>query len=675
MLSYLQRVGRALMVPVATLPAAAILMGIGYWIDPDSWGAGNAFAALLIKSGGAIIENMSVLFAIGVAYGMSKDKDGAAALTGFVGFLVVTTLCSPAAVAMIQKIPVADVPAAFGKISNQFVGILVGVLSAEVYNRFSHVELPKAFSFFSGRRLVPILVSFLMILVAFILMYIWPVIFNGLVSFGEHIQKLGSVGAGVYAFFNRLLIPVGLHHALNSVFWFDVAGINDIPKFLGGAQSLANGTAIPGITGRYQAGFFPIMMFGLPGAALAIYHCARPEHRAKVGGIMLAAAFAAFFTGITEPLEFSFMFVAPVLYVIHAVLTGLSVFIAASMHWIAGFGFSAGLVDMVLSSRNPLATHWYMLIPQGLVFFVIYYVVFRFTIKKFNLMTPGRELAVAGDETDGYDVNVDTTDNGESATESLARRYIGAVGGSDNLTAIDACITRLRLNVKDAGQVNEGVAKRLGASGVIRLNKQSVQIIVGTQAESIAMAMKKVLVKGPVAAATASAPAAASDVKPQAVLNSEKRVIATLVAPVSGEIVPLDAVPDEAFASKAVGDGVAIKPSDKRVVAPIAGTVVKIFNTNHAFCLESENGVEIVVHMGLDTVALGGQGFTRIVEEGAQVTAGQPVLEMDLDYLNAHARSMISPVVVSNIEDFAGLTLLTQGQVIAGETPLYEIKG
>lgn len=678
MLSYLQRVGRALMVPVATLPAAAILMGIGYWIDPDSWGAGNAFAALLIKSGGAIIENMSVLFAIGVAYGMSKDKDGAAALTGFVGFLVVTTLCSPAAVAMIQKIPVAEVPAAFGKISNQFVGILVGVLSAEVYNRFSHVELPKAFSFFSGRRLVPILVSFLMILVAFILMYIWPVIFNGLVSFGEHIQKLGSVGAGVYAFFNRLLIPVGLHHALNSVFWFDVAGINDIPKFLGGAQSLANGTAIPGITGRYQAGFFPIMMFGLPGAALAIYHCARPENRAKVGGIMLAAAFAAFFTGITEPLEFSFMFVAPVLYVIHAVLTGLSVFIAASMHWIAGFGFSAGLVDMVLSSRNPLATHWYMLIPQGLVFFVIYYVVFRFTIKKFNLMTPGRELAVAGDETDGYDVNVDTTDNGESATESLARRYIGAVGGSDNLTAIDACITRLRLNVKDVGQVNEGVAKRLGASGVIRLNKQSVQIIVGTQAESIAMAMKKVLVKGPVAAATAStasAPAVASDVKPQAVLNSEKRVIATLVAPVSGEIVPLDAVPDEAFASKAVGDGVAIKPSDKRVVAPIAGTVVKIFNTNHAFCLESENGVEIVVHMGLDTVALGGQGFTRLVEEGAQVTAGQPVLEMDLDYLNAHARSMISPVVVSNIEDFSGLTLLTQGQVIAGETPLYEIKG
>ena len=676
MLGYLQKVGRALMVPVATLPAAAILMGVGYWLDPDAWGASNALAALLIKSGAAIIEHMSVLFAIGVAYGLSKDKDGAAALTGFVGFLVVTTLCSPAAVSMIQKIPLDQVPAAFGKIENQFVGIMVGIISAEVYNRFSHVELPKALSFFSGRRLVPILVSFLMIAVAFILMYIWPLIFNGLVSFGEHIQKLGSVGAGVYAFFNRLLIPVGLHHALNSVFWFDVAGINDIPKFLGGAQSIANGTGIVGITGRYQAGFFPIMMFGLPGAALAIYHCARPENRVKVGSIMLAAAFAAFFTGITEPLEFSFMFVAPVLYVIHAVLTGISVFIAASMHWIAGFGFSAGLVDMVLSSRNPLATHWWMLIPQGIVFFVLYYVVFRFTIQKFNLMTPGRELAVAGDETDGYDVNVDNTDNGESATESLARRYIGAVGGSDNLTGIDACITRLRLNVKDSSQVNESVAKHLGASGVIRLNKQSVQVIVGTQAESIATAMKKVLTKGPVASAGgASTVAAAPVVKPQAALNRDSKVIATLLAPVSGNVVALDAVPDEAFASKAVGEGLAIKPTGKVVVAPAAGTVVKIFDTNHAFCLETSSGVEIVVHMGLDTVALGGKGFTRLVEEGAMVSAGQPVLEMDLDFLNANARSMISPVVVSNSEDFVGLTLLATGTVVAGETPLYEVKG
>ncbi len=658
------------MVPVATLPAAAILMGVGYWIDPVGWGGDNALAAFFIKSGSAIIDNMSVLFAIGVAYGMSKDKDGAAALTGFVGFLVLTTLCSPAAVSMIQKIPADQVPAAFGKISNQFVGILVGIISAELYNRFSSVELPKALSFFSGRRLVPILTSFVMIVVAFIMMYIWPVIFDGLVNFGEHIQKLGSTGAGIYAFFNRLLIPVGLHHALNSVFWFDVAGINDIPNFLGGAQSIESGKAVVGITGRYQAGFFPIMMFGLPGAALAIYHCARPENKAKVLGIMMAGAFAAFFTGITEPLEFSFMFVAPVLYVIHAVLTGISVFIAASMHWIAGFGFSAGLVDMVLSSRNPLATQWWMLIPQGLVFFAIYYVVFRFVITKFNLMTPGRELAVAGSEADGQDLNVSS--DKEQDVSALARQYIAAIGGSDNLTGIDACITRLRLSVKDSSLVNEGLAKRLGASGVIRLNKTSVQIIVGFVAEKIANAMKTT---GPVAAAEASAAPVASQAaaKPQAVPNAV--TIAELLSPVTGDVVALEQVPDEAFASKAVGDGVAVKPTDKTVVSPAAGTIVKIFNTNHAFCLETEKGAEIVVHMGIDTVALNGQGFTRLVEEGAEVTAGQPILEMDLDYLNANARSMISPVVCSNIDDFSGLVIKADGHVVAGQTPLYEIKG
>ncbi|PDO86891.1 N-acetylglucosamine-specific PTS transporter subunit IIBC [Kosakonia pseudosacchari] len=669
-LGYLQKIGRALMVPVATLPAAAILMGVGYWIDPVGWGGQNALAAFFIQSGSAIIDNMGVLFAVGVAYGMSKDKDGAAALAGFVGFLVLTTLCSPAAVAMIQKIPADQVPAAFGKIKNQFVGILVGIIAAELYNRFSSVELPKALSFFSGRRLVPILTSFVMIVVAFIMMYIWPVVFTGLVEFGESIQKLGSVGAGVYAFFNRLLIPVGLHHALNSVFWFDVAGINDIPNFLGGAQSIEAGKAVVGITGRYQAGFFPIMMFGLPGAALAIYHCARPENKAKVLGIMMAGAFAAFFTGITEPLEFSFMFVAPVLYVIHAVLTGISVFIAASMHWIAGFGFSAGLVDMVLSSRNPLATQWWMLIPQGLVFFVIYYVVFRFAITKFNMLTPGRELAVAGDETDGQDVNV--SGNTEQDVSGLARQYIAAVGGSSNLTGIDACITRLRLTVKDSSLVNESMAKRLGASGVIRLNKTGVQIIVGFVAEKIADAMRTA---GDVPAAgnAASAAAPAAAVKPQAVPNAT--TIAELVSPVTGELVALDQVPDEAFASKAVGDGVAVKPTNKIVVSPAAGTIVKIFNTNHAFCLETEKGAEIVVHMGIDTVALGGQGFTRLVEEGAEVVAGQPILEMDLEYLNANARSMISPVVVSNIDDFSGLVIKAQGAVVAGQTPLFEIKG
>lgn len=664
------------MVPVATLPAAAILMGIGYWIDPVGWGGDNALAALLIKSGAAIIDNMSVLFAIGVAYGMSKDKDGAAALTGFVSFLVVTTLCSPAAVSMIKGIPLAEVPVAFGKIENQFVGILVGVLSAELYNRFSQVELPLALSFFSGRRLVPILASFLMIIVAFILMYIWPVIYGGLVSFGESIKDMGALGAGIYAFFNRLLIPVGLHHALNSVFWFDVAGINDIPNFLAGQKSIDAGLATVGITGRYQAGFFPVMMFGLPGAALAIYHCARKENKAKVAGIMMAGAFAAFFTGITEPLEFSFMFVAPVLYVIHAFLMAISVYIAASMEWISGFGFSAGLVDMFLSSRNPLAVHWYMLIVQGIVFFFIYYGIFRFTITKFNLKTPGREDDVSGDETaDGYDEDIKTAPaNSKEGIQQEARQYIAAIGGSDNLTGIDACITRLRLNVKDSGVVNDAYAKRLGASGVIRLNKQSVQVIVGTRAELVANAMRDVLTQGPVPAYEgASASTVSTEKAPVKQANANAKVLLEMIAPFDGEVVALKDVPDEAFSSGVVGGGVAIKPTSNIVMAPATGTVVKIFDTNHAFCIETDNGVEIIVHMGIDTVALGGKGFKRLVEEGADVKVGQPILELDLDYLNANAKSMISPVIVSNIDDFDKIAEQVAGVVVGNKTVIYNV--
>ena len=485
-LGYLQKIGRALMVPVAVLPAAAILMGVGYWIDPNGWGGDSALAAFLIKAGAAIIDNMSVLFAVGVAYGMSKDKDGSAALAGLVGFLVVTTLLSPGAVAQIKSIAIEDVPAAFGKINNQFIGILTGVIAAELYNRFSSVELHKALAFFSGRRLVPIVTSVVMIIVSFILMAVWPVIYGGLVGFGESIVSLGSTGAGIYAFFNRLLIPIGLHHALNSVFWFNVAGINDIPNFLGGQgtidAALAAGKSldqVKGVVGMYQAGFFPIMMFGLPGAALAIYHSAKKENKDKVASIMIAAAFASFFTGVTEPLEFSFMFVAPVLYVIHALLTGLSVFIASSMHWIAGFGFSAGLVDMVLSSRNPLATQWYMLLVQGLVFFGLYYLVFRAVIVKFNLKTPGRE------DDEAVPAQAQTTDRTE-----LARQYLEVLGGQDNLVTIDACITRLRLTLKDRSIVDERKLKALGAAGVVKLGEQNLQVILGPLAEIIAGEMK-----------------------------------------------------------------------------------------------------------------------------------------------------------------------------------------
>lgn len=318
MFNYLQRIGKSLMVPVAVLPAAAILLGIGYWIDPNGWGGGSPVAAFFIKAGGSIIDNMPILFAIGVAFGMSKDRNGSAALAGLVAFLVVTTLLAPATVGMIQSKAVEDVPAGFAKINNQFIGILCGVIAGGLYNKFSEIKLPEFLAFFSGRRFVPIITSVVMMVVSFILMVIWPAIYGGLVAFGEAIIGLGPIGAGIYGFFNRLLIPVGLHHALNSVFWFDVAGINDIPNFLGGQASIDAGTATIGVTGMYQAGFFPIMMFGLLGACLAFIKNAKPQNRNKIKSIMLAAGFASFFTGVTEPIEFSFMFVAPVLYVIHA---------------------------------------------------------------------------------------------------------------------------------------------------------------------------------------------------------------------------------------------------------------------------------------------------------------------------------------------------------------------
>ncbi|MGF1777082.1 N-acetylglucosamine-specific PTS transporter subunit IIBC [Vibrio nomapromontoriensis] len=485
-LGYMQKVGKALMVPVATLPAAAILMGVGYWLDPTGWGADSVLAAFLIKSGSAIIDNMAVLFAVGVAFGLSRDKNGSAALSGFICFLVLTTLLSPDTIQQLKGLAADEVPAAFSKINNQFIGILVGIVSAEIYNRYSGVTLPKALAFFSGKRLVPILTSIAGMVLAFVLLYVWPVVYDALIVLGVKLQSMGAIGAGLFGFFNRLMLTVGMHHALYPVFWFDVVGINDIPNFLGGAQSIANGTATVGVTGMYQAGFFPIMMFGLPGAALAIYHCADKKNKSAVFSIMLAAAMASFFTGITEPLEFSFMFLAPVLYLLHAVLTGISLYIAASMQWMAGFGFSAGFVDLVLSSQNPLAVQWYMLIVQGLVFFAIYYCVFRFAIVKFNLKTPGRGEDMAQEQQADA-----STDDG---LETLTQQYIEALGGSDNITEVDNCITRLRLSVKDSALADKDRLKQLGAAGVIPIGKNGIQVIVGLgKVDKVAEQMKVAL--------------------------------------------------------------------------------------------------------------------------------------------------------------------------------------
>ncbi|MFY4776447.1 N-acetylglucosamine-specific PTS transporter subunit IIBC [Metabacillus sp. RGM 3146] len=482
MMKYLQRMGRSLMLPVAVLPAAAILMGIGYWIDPAGWGADSPIAAFLIGAGKSILDNIAILFAVGIALGMSKERDGASAISGLVAYLVITTLLSANSVALLQGIDAAKVNPAFIKIQNPFIGIISGLVASVMYNRFSHVKLIDALAFFSGKRLAPIMSAATMLVVSLVFLFVWPVVYSALVSFGTSISSLGFVGAGLYGFFNRLLIPLGLHHALNAVFWFDVAGINDIGNFW-------SGKGTKGVTGMYQAGFFPVMMFGLPAAALAMYHTAKTHRKKEVASLMLAAGVAAFFTGVTEPIEFAFMFVAPALFLVHAVLTGLSLAIAALFHWTAGFGFSAGLIDFVLSSKLPLANMPYMLLIQGLVFAVIYYSIFRFMIAKFNLMTPGRE-----DETiekgegimAGKEIAAASLTNKNKQFSAMAAKIYEGLGGDENVTSVDNCVTRLRIEVKDMNAVDQQKIKSTGVPGINIVGPQSIQVIVGTSVQFVA---------------------------------------------------------------------------------------------------------------------------------------------------------------------------------------------
>lgn len=476
MMKYLQKLGKSLMLPVACLPVASILMGIGYWIDPTGWGTNSVVSAFLLKAGGSLIDNMAILFAIGVAVGMSDDNDGTAGLAGLVSWLMITTLLAPSSVAMFKGIDVKDVPAAFGHIQTQFVGILAGLIAATCYNKFKGTKLPDALGFFSGKRSVAIVTATVSIIAALVLFFVWPLVYGGLVAFGKSIITTGAVGAGIYAFLNRLLIPFGLHHALNSVFWFDVAGINDLGNFWSGKGTL-------GVTGMYMTGFFPVMMFGLPAAALAMYHTAKDNKKKIVYGLLVAAAISSFFTGVTEPLEFAFMFLAPGLYVVHAVLTGVSATVCALLPIRSGFNFSAGLVDWVLSFKAPMAKNPILLIVVGLIFAIIYYVVFRFAITKFNLKTPGRE-----DDDESEEMNSKLSNNDFTEVASI---ILKGVGGKENVISIDNCVTRLRLEIKDQAVVNEKVIKSAGISGVIRPGKKSLQVIVGTQVQFVADEFKK----------------------------------------------------------------------------------------------------------------------------------------------------------------------------------------
>ncbi len=476
MMKYLQKLGKSLMLPVACLPVAGIMLGLGYWIDPNGWGSGNIAAAFLCKAGSALIDNMAILFVIGVSIGMSDDNDGTAALAGIVSYLMVTTLLSPGAVEMFTG---GEADVAFSKIAgNQFIGILTGLIGAACYNKFKSTKLPDALSFFSGKRSVAIVTAGVTIVVFFV----WPVLYGGLVAFGTAVSSTGALGVGLYGFFNRLLIPFGLHHALNSVFWFDAVGIADLYKFwgMGGYEA-----AQAGEVGQYMTGFFPVMMLGVPGAALAMYHTAKTEKKKIAAGLLGAAALCSFLTGVTEPFEFAFMFLSPVLYVIHALLTGIVCAICALLPVRAGFTFSGGFIDWVLCAKLPAAMNTWMIIPIGLVVAAVYYVVFRTLIVKLDLKTPGRE----DDDIEAEKRVVLSNDN---FTE-VAKVVLEGLGGKGNVTSLDNCVTRLRLEIKDYTKVDEKKIKSAGVAGVMRPSKTSVQVIVGTKVQFVADEMKKML--------------------------------------------------------------------------------------------------------------------------------------------------------------------------------------
>ena len=489
MMKYLQKLGKAMMLPVAALPICGILMGLGYALAPAAMGAAGAtegfayvLGVFLIKAGAALIDNMAILFAIGVGVGLAKDNDGTAGLAGMVSYLMITTLLNPGTVSTIAPGMIASEinQVAFAKIGgNAFIGILAGIIGGICYNKFKGSKLPDVLAFFSGKRSVAIVTAVVSIVVAAILLFVWPVIFGGLVALGNAIVGLDAVGAGIYAFLNRLLIPTGLHHALNNVFWFDTIGLGDLSAYWGAKTSADMGWSV----GMYMAGFFPCMMFGIPGAALAIIQTAKPGKRKNAIGIVGTAAVCAFICGVTEPFEFAFMFLAFPLYVVYAALYGIFTTIAVALGFRAGFVFSAGATDLIFSASLPAAANTWLILPLGAAAFIVFYLVFKFAITKWDLKTPGRE-----DDQEG-ELKIELANDDYT---TMAQIILEGLGGKENVTSIDHCITRLRLEVKDRLLVDEKKIKSSGASGVIRPGKTAVQVVIGPKVQFVYEEFKKI---------------------------------------------------------------------------------------------------------------------------------------------------------------------------------------
>ena len=714
--SVLQRVGRSFMLPIAILPVAGLLLGIGSSFTNATTietygltkllGDGTVLHALLVimnKVGSAVFDNLPLIFAVGVAIGMAKKEKEVSALSAVIAYFVMNTAINAMLTitgqilddgSIAESVLEGTITSVCGIQSLQmgvFGGIIVGLGVAALHNRFYRIQLPSALSFFGGTRFVPIISTIVYMFVGILLYFVWPVVQNGIYALGSLVTGSGYVGTLIFGLIKRALIPFGLHHVFYMPFWQTAVGgtMEVAGQMVQGGQNIffaqladsANIAHFSADATRYFSGEFIFMIFGLPGAALAMYQCAKPEKKKAAGGLLLSAALACMATGITEPLEFSFLFVAPALFAVQVVLAGSAYMIAHMLNIAVGLTFSGGFLDFFLFGilQGNEKTSWMRVIPVGIIYFCLYYFIFKFLIKKFDFKTPGREDDDA--ETKLYtkaDVNARKeaqTDGTTSADKEDARSeaITRGLGGKKNISDVDCCATRLRCTVHEPGRVNDSILKATGASGVVHKGN-GVQVIYGPNVTVIKSNLEDYLEKAPdTYAETEAVKAEETEVQPQEAQGQKVIETITVCSPITGLAADLSKVPDEAFAGKMMGDGAAVTPEDPYVRAPEDGEVAFVFDTKHAIGFVMDSGVSMLIHVGIDTVKLNGEGFEALVESGQTVKKGDPMLKLDLEYLKAHAPSLASPVLCTELEDNQRIRLLKEGPVKAGE-PLFEIE-
>ena len=696
----LQRVGRSFMLPIALLPVAGLLLGIGSSFTNETMLAAYGLNSVIhpgtliytildvmSQTGSAVFNNLALLFAMGVAIGMARKEKEVAALSGAVAYIIMNTAIQAMinAAGGVEAMPANSTTTMLGITTLQmgvFGGIVVGLGVAALHNKFYKIELPQVLAFFGGTRFVPIISSIVYLVVGIAMFYIWPVVQSGIAALGALVLASGYAGTFIYGLLERALIPFGLHHVFYMPFWQTAVGGTAIIDgvTVTGAQNIffaelaSKSTTVFSVSAtRFMAGKFPFMMFGLPGAALAMYQCAKPEKKKVAGGLLLSAALTAFLTGITEPLEFTFIFVALPMYAVHCVLAGLSFMLMHILNVGVGMTFSGGLIDLVLFGvmQGNAKTHWVWVVVVGAVYFVLYYIIFRFMISKFDYKTPGRDDAEEVKLYTRADVNARSAASGSTAPagdDPVSALIVEGLGGTDNLSDVDCCATRLRCTVKDAALVRQDVLKASGASGVI-CKGNGIQVVYGPKVAVIKAKLEDYLENAPKtpAATAAPAPAAAPAVPAAAAKDT------VLAACLTGTVVPLADVKDEAFASGALGDGIAIEPTDGELVAPADGEISSTFETHHAVGMTTADGAELLMHIGIDTVKLGGKHFTYLVNEGDKVKKGQPLIRFELEAIKAEGYPVTTPVIVCNTDDYAAVEAKASGTVKQGDA-LLELK-